>query len=120
MAAAFESFVIWAERITRKQLLVFHNDKGRNFISRQILDFCKKCGIRCKFTETGKPYQNGVAERANLDISNSASTLLNEAKLPMTILAGGGVRMCAYIQQIAHVCTPPRQNTRLKMVWQEA
>lgn len=83
-AAAFESFLIWAERITRKQLLVFHNDKGGKFISRQILDFCNKRGICCKFTETGEPYQNGVAECANLDISNSASTLLNEAKLPMT------------------------------------
>lgn len=83
-AITFQTFVIWAKRVTNKKPLVFHNDKGGEFVSQKVLDFCEKRGIRCKFTEIGKPYQNGIAEQANFDIGNSATTLLTEAKLAMT------------------------------------
>ena len=45
-------------------------------------EFCKLNGIKQEFSTPGTPQQNGVVERKNRTLIESARTMLEEAKLP--------------------------------------
>lgn len=56
-------------------------DRGGEFTTNDIEDYCEKHGIRRKYSAPRTTQQNGVVERKNRKIKEMARTMLNEASL---------------------------------------
>lgn len=80
--SCFLAYKAMAERQLGVKLLMLRDDKGGEYMGADWSKFCEREGILRQRTETAEPHQNGVAERANRDIAEGATTLLNEARLP--------------------------------------
>ena len=81
----FEQFLEWkaeAEKSTVQELKVFRTDNGGEFTSTEFEGYLRKEGIRHELTVSKNPEQNGVAERMNRTIMETARSMLAEAKLP--------------------------------------
>ena len=66
LTQAFKDYVAYAEtQHPGKHVKVFHNDKGGEFISGELLAWMTARGMVSKHTERQEAYQNGVAERAH-------------------------------------------------------
>lgn len=92
----FSQFKARAETQTGKQIKHLRDDKGGEFMSKAFDDFCAKAGIIREHTIRNTPEQNGTAERANRRISEGATALLNESKLPPSFW-GFAVLAYAYV-----------------------
>ena len=76
----FEQFLEWkalAEKSTGQELKVFRTDNGGEFTSTEFEEY-----LRHELTVLKNPEQNGVAERMNWTIMETAHSMLAEAKLP--------------------------------------
>lgn len=81
----FEQFLEWkalAEKRTGQELKAFRTDNGGEFTSTRFEDYLRKEGIRHELTVPKNPEQNGVAERMNRTIVETARSMLAGAKLP--------------------------------------
>ena len=81
----FKQFLEWkamAEKSTNQELKVFRTDNGGEFTSTEFEGYLRKEGIRHELTVPKNPEQNGVAERMNRTIVETARSMLAEAKLP--------------------------------------
>jgi hypothetical protein len=79
---AFKQYKAYAEKVLGVRIIMTRDDKGGEYMGREFEKFCADEGISRQHTEPNEPHQNGVAERANRDIANGATTLLVEARLP--------------------------------------
>jgi hypothetical protein len=61
-----------------------HDDKGREYMSREFEAFCIDHGIQRQQTVRNRPQQNGVAERANRTIEEGIISMLHESGMPPT------------------------------------
>ncbi|GJS73153.1 ribonuclease H-like domain-containing protein [Tanacetum coccineum] len=62
-------------------------DNGTEFKNSIIKQFCEIKGIKREFSVARKPQQNGVAERRNRTLIETARTMLLDSKLPTTFWA---------------------------------
>lgn len=46
----------------KPQNLIFHSDRGKQYISKTFSSLLQKCGVKQTFSATGKPIDNAVAE----------------------------------------------------------
>ena len=69
--------------------------------------FCLQHGIHHQFSAPRTPQQNGVAERKNRTLIESARTMLSDSKLPVTFWAEA-VNTACYV--LNRVLTVKRQN----------
>ncbi|CAI7902681.1 unnamed protein product [Closterium sp. NIES-54] len=75
----------WLPMVERQQdrlLKSIHTDQGGEFLSKEFGLWLKKNGIRHSLTMPYSPAMNGIAERANRTITETARGLLIEAGLP--------------------------------------
>jgi hypothetical protein len=79
---AFKEFKAFAEKQTGFPLKALRDDKGGEYMSKEMDDFLKAHGIAREHTTTATPQQNGVAERSNRIFDEGITSLLNEAHLP--------------------------------------
>ena len=79
---AFKQFKAYAENQLNKSVKALRDDKGGEYMSSEMEQFCSKAGIHCQHTVRAEPHQNGVAEHANRTISEGITTMLNKACLP--------------------------------------
>ena len=42
--------------------LTFHSDRGGQYISDTFMELLRSCGVRQSFSNSGRPYDNAVAE----------------------------------------------------------
>jgi hypothetical protein len=82
-AAAFKTFLAWAETQTSERLLALHSDCGGEYISRALKSILDEKGIEHKLTMPGSPQQNGVAERWNRTILDKTRSMLHGAGLSL-------------------------------------
>ena len=81
----FEQFLEWkamAENSTGQELKVFRTANGGESTSTEFDGYLRKEGIRHELTVPKNPEQNGVAERMNRTIVETARSMLAEAILP--------------------------------------
>ena len=64
------------------RIKTIRTDNGGEYISTDFQAFCSNHGIRHQFTVPYTPQQNGVAERKNRTLLNSARAMLQVASLP--------------------------------------
>ncbi|CAI7815960.1 unnamed protein product [Closterium sp. NIES-54] len=75
----------WLPMVERQQdrlVKAIRTDRGGEFLSKEFSLWLKKNGIRHSFTMPYSPAMNGIAERANRTITETARGLLIEAGLP--------------------------------------
>ncbi|CAI7863048.1 unnamed protein product [Closterium sp. NIES-53] len=75
----------WLPMVERQQdrlVKAIRTDRGGEFLSREFSLWLKKNGIRHSLTMPYSPAMNGIAERANRTITETARGLLIEAGLP--------------------------------------
>ncbi|KAK8942810.1 hypothetical protein KSP39_PZI009563 [Platanthera zijinensis] len=68
-------------------IALIRSDHGTEFDSLLMQEFCQSEGIRHTFSAPRTPQQNGVAERKNRTLIESATTLLTDAHLPLSFWA---------------------------------
>ena len=81
----FVRFLEWkalVENSTGRKLKALRTDNGGEYTSKEFETYLKQNGIRHERTVPKTPEQNGVAERMNRTIVETARCMLAEAKLP--------------------------------------
>lgn len=89
-AEVFERFVEWkahVERQSKHKLKILRTDNGGEYTSNQFQQYLKKLGIRHEKTVPKTPEQNGVSERLNRTIVESARCMLQDSRLSKTFWA---------------------------------
>jgi hypothetical protein len=96
---AFATFKKWkaeVENQTGRKLKCLRTDNGTKYRDDEFLKFCEEHGIKRHFTVRKTPQQNGVAERLNRTITETARCLRLNARLPKVFWAEA-VNMACYI-----------------------
>uniref|UniRef100_A0A2N9FN54 Integrase catalytic domain-containing protein n=1 Tax=Fagus sylvatica TaxID=28930 RepID=A0A2N9FN54_FAGSY len=96
---AFAKFKIWkaeVENQTGRKIKCLRTDNGTEYRDGDFLKFCEEHGIKRHFTVRKTPQQNGVAERLNKTITETARCLRLNTELPKIFWAEA-VDMACYI-----------------------
>ena len=78
----FERFQEWkkqVENLSDWKLKVLRTDNGGEYISGKVEVFLKSCGVKHELTIPTTPQQNGVAERLNRTLVETARSMLLDA-----------------------------------------
>ena len=78
----FRQYKAWAENYTGFTIKNLHSDGGGEYISSQFNTYLQIMGIHRQITIARTPQQNGVAERFNRTVMESARSMLHAAGLP--------------------------------------
>lgn len=79
---AFVEFVALVENQTGYKVKCLQTDNGKEYLSGNFDNFLKSRGIRRRVTVPYNPEQNGVAERKNRSLIETARCLLSQSGLP--------------------------------------
>ena len=80
-----------------KRVKIMRSDNGTEFKNGVMNEFCISKGIIQQFSAPRTPEQNGVAERRNRTLIESARTMLADANLPVTFWAEA-INTACYVQ----------------------
>ena len=83
----FKEFVALFEKLTEKRVKRIRSDNGGEYTSEEFKKYCKDHGIIMENTIPYIPQQNGVSERMNCTVMETARSLLYHAGLPLTFWA---------------------------------
>jgi transposase InsO family protein len=112
--AAFQTYKVFVEKQTGKQIICLHDDKGGGFIGNEWDAFMQAEGIQRKHTVQATPQQNGVAERKNRTLAERITAMLNEAKLPASFW-GEALPTANFLLNIAPSCSVAVGKTPFKL-----
>ena len=82
-----ETLVLPDEEEDSPKVKTLRSDNGGEYVSKEATKFCKEKGISQEYTNPYCPEQNGVAERLNRTIMESARSMLQQANLPQEFWA---------------------------------
>ncbi|KAL8146620.1 hypothetical protein AgCh_004375 [Apium graveolens] len=100
-----EAFVEFKDLITNLEtkysfkLKTIRSDHGGEF-EKDFITFCKSRGITHEFSAPPTPQQNGVVERKNRTLQETARTLLHESKLPRKFWAEAVHTSCYVLNRV--------------------
>ncbi|UYV61059.1 hypothetical protein LAZ67_1003272 [Cordylochernes scorpioides] len=86
----FEKFKEFVKRVrteTGNKIKRFRTDNGTEFLNKNFSDYLKSLGIVHELTAPFTPEQNGISERDNRTIVESARCLLHGRKMPLELWA---------------------------------
>ena len=85
------------ELATRRKLKAIHTDNGNEYTSREFQTYLKAEGVRHELTIPKNPEQNGVAERINRMLIETARSMHVDSHLPHSFWAEA-VSTAAYLR----------------------
>ena len=85
------------QRVEHLDIKSLRSDNGGEYTSKEFDAFCKNRGIQRQFSNPYTPEQNGVSERFNRTMIESARSMLYHAKLPLKFWAEA-VNTAVYIR----------------------
>ncbi|KAI3784230.1 hypothetical protein L1987_43325 [Smallanthus sonchifolius] len=88
------------ESLCKLKVRRIRSDNETEFKSNLMELFCLKKGIRHEFSAPYTPQQNGVAERKNRRLIETARTMLSDAKLPVTFWAEAVNTACHVLNSV--------------------
>nr|GEX79626.1 retrovirus-related Pol polyprotein from transposon TNT 1-94 [Tanacetum cinerariifolium] len=91
------NFITEIENLKELKVKIIRCDNGGEFRNKEMNDFCSRKGIKREFSNVRTPQRNGVAERRNRTLIEAATTMLADAKLPVTFWAEE-VNTACYVQ----------------------
>ena len=94
---AFKDFSAKVETETGKKVKILRSDGGGEYIGTELKDWLEKAGIAHQVTPPYTPQLNGVAERANRTIVESARSQMYGRKVPLE-LWGLAMQCAVYVQ----------------------
>jgi transposase InsO family protein len=80
--ATIKEFQASAEAESGCKLLALQTDHGGKFTSKEFMEYCMVNGMHWQLTPPYSPQQNGVVERPNAMVADTARCLLNTKGLP--------------------------------------
>ncbi|UYV67002.1 hypothetical protein LAZ67_4003628, partial [Cordylochernes scorpioides] len=83
----FKEFVKRVRTETGNKIKRFRTDNGTEFLNKNFSDYLKSLGIVHELTAPYTPEQNGISERDNRTIVESARCLLHGRKMPLELWA---------------------------------
>lgn len=81
---AFEAFIkfkAYAENFTGRKIKFLQSDNGSEYCNKNFDEFLSQCGIKRRLTVPHTPQQNGIAERKNRTLLETARCMLLQSKL---------------------------------------
>ena len=78
----FKEFVSYATNTTGKKVKVLRSDNGGEYCSMAFQEYMKQHGIVHQTTVPYSPEQNGVAERMNRTLVETARSMMSHSKVP--------------------------------------
>src|ERR1700722_18946751 len=93
----FMTYRAWSENVTGNRIKILRSDNGGEFISKEFDSLLTKHGIARQTSPPYTPEHNGVAERANRTIVESARSMLHGAKLTLSYW-GEAVMTAVYVR----------------------
>jgi hypothetical protein len=102
----FAKFKIWkaeVENQTGRKIKCLRTDNGTEYRDGDFLKFCEEHGIKRHFTVRKTPQQNGVAERLNRTITETARCLRLNVELPKIFWAEAMDMACYIINRSPRV-----------------
>ena len=80
----FQALKALVENESDRKIKCLRFDRGGEFTSNELFDFCEQHGIKRQFSTGRTPQQNGVVERMNKTIQQMARAMLDESGTPAT------------------------------------
>ena len=75
------------KKLKKLSIKTLRSDNGGEYTSNKFVKYCSEIGVSREFSTAYCPEQNGVAERFNRTIVESARSMLHHAKLPLQFWA---------------------------------
>jgi len=110
----FKDLCVQLQREKDSVILRIRSDHGKEFENSRFSEFCASEGIKHEFSSPITPQQNGVVERKNRTIQESARVMLHAKKLPYSFWAEAMNTAC-YIHN--RVTLRTGTNTTLYELW---
>ena len=79
--ASFQSYQARAEKVSGKQIKSLRSDGGGEYVNNRFKKYLEDAGIQHCITTPYSPSQNGLAERMNRTLVESARCMLEDSKL---------------------------------------
>eukprot|EP00833_Pecoramyces_ruminatium_P016378 jgi/Orpsp1_1/1190410/evm.model.d7180000078806.1 len=76
-------FIIYINNQYENKIKYFKSDNGKEYNNQKVINYCKKYGIMKVYSPPYNPENNGIAERFNQTLINSAKTLIYWSKLSL-------------------------------------
>ena len=83
----FKKFERMVTNITGCRIAVLRTDRGGEYMSCEFTEYLQDLGIKHQLTVANSPQQNGVAERMNRTLVESARAMIHHAGLPKSFWA---------------------------------
>ncbi|XP_035844472.1 uncharacterized protein LOC118491109 [Helianthus annuus] len=88
------------ENLYRTRIQRLRSDNGTEFKNNKMGEFCDRRGILQEFSAPYTPQQNGVAERKNRTLIETARTMLVDSKLPVNFWAEAVSAACYTLNRL--------------------
>ncbi|KAI3776624.1 hypothetical protein L1987_46410 [Smallanthus sonchifolius] len=99
-ADILQYLILSLESLCKLKVRRIRSDNGTEFKNNLMELFCLKKGIRHEFSASYTPQQNGVAERKNRTLIETARTMWSDAKLPVTFWAEAVNTACHVLNRV--------------------
>ncbi|KAI3810682.1 hypothetical protein L1987_20304 [Smallanthus sonchifolius] len=99
-ANILQYLILSLESLCKLKVRRIRSDNGTEFKNNLMELFCLKKGIRHEFSAPYTPQQNGVAERKNRTLIETARTMMSDAKLPVTFWAEAVNTACHVLNRV--------------------
>ncbi|KAI3802056.1 hypothetical protein L1987_30180 [Smallanthus sonchifolius] len=99
-ADILQYFILSLESLCKLKVRRIRSDNGTEFKNNLMELFCLKKGIRHEFSAPYTPQQNGVAEWKNRTLTETARTMLSDARLPVTFWAEAVNTACHVLNRV--------------------
>lgn len=86
----FKAFKAFVEKQHDVKIKAIQSDNGREYVNKEFDEYLKKHRIQRSLTTTYTLEQNGVAERKNRTLMDTARCLLLQSGLITLVVLGGG------------------------------
>ncbi|KAI3816013.1 hypothetical protein L1987_15698 [Smallanthus sonchifolius] len=100
-----KSYILRVENQSNLKVKIIRCDQGTEFKNHTLNSFCESKGIERQYSAPRTPQQNGVAERRNRTLIESARSMLANSKLPLTFWAEAVSTTC-YVQNRVLIVKP--------------
>ncbi|MFS7953253.1 putative RNA-directed DNA polymerase [Helianthus anomalus] len=91
------------ENLYQRRIKRIRSDNGTEFKKNNMEEFCDERGILHEFSALYTPQQNGVAERKNRTLIETARTMLADSKLPINFWAEAVSAACYTLNRVLTV-----------------
>ncbi|KAF5814504.1 putative RNA-directed DNA polymerase [Helianthus annuus] len=88
------------ENLYQRRIKRIRSDNGTEFKNNKMEEFCDERGILHEFSAPYTPQQNGVAERKNKTLIETARIMLEDSKLPINFWAEAVAAACYTLNRV--------------------